>query len=104
MDNLISLVLVCPEANCGCGGLPASHLVLASPPFFPCLTPILPIRSQEPPWPDSADMEGAAGNAPCEHFEANVCQNCFHPEAAHRARHQVGQLSRVVKGGLGWGV
>uniref|UniRef100_A0A8C0CYB1 TRIO and F-actin-binding protein n=1 Tax=Balaenoptera musculus TaxID=9771 RepID=A0A8C0CYB1_BALMU len=38
-------------------------------------------------------MEGVAGNAPCEHFEANVlaqrcCQNCFHPEEAHRARHQ----------------
>ncbi|KAM5336135.1 TRIO and F-actin-binding protein [Glossophaga mutica] len=38
-------------------------------------------------------MEAGAGNAPCEHFEANVlaqscCQNCFHPEEAHRARHQ----------------
>ncbi|XP_059792904.1 TRIO and F-actin-binding protein isoform X1 [Balaenoptera ricei] len=38
-------------------------------------------------------MEGVAGNAPCEHFEANVlaqrcCQNCFHPEEVHRARHQ----------------
>ncbi|XP_060020445.1 TRIO and F-actin-binding protein isoform X3 [Lagenorhynchus albirostris] len=38
-------------------------------------------------------MEGVAGNAPCDHFEANVlaqrcCQNCFHPEEAHRARHQ----------------
>nr|KAF6454137.1 hypothetical protein HJG59_018798 [Molossus molossus] len=38
-------------------------------------------------------MEEEAGNAPCEHFEANVlaqscCQNCFHPEEAHRARHQ----------------
>nr|XP_030711883.1 TRIO and F-actin-binding protein isoform X2 [Globicephala melas] len=38
-------------------------------------------------------MEGVAGNAPCDHFEANVlaqrcCQNCFHTEEAHRARHQ----------------
>uniref|UniRef100_A0A452S349 TRIO and F-actin binding protein n=1 Tax=Ursus americanus TaxID=9643 RepID=A0A452S349_URSAM len=38
-------------------------------------------------------MEEVAGNAPCEHFEANVlaqscCQNCFHPEEAHRPRHQ----------------
>ncbi|XP_058424365.1 TRIO and F-actin-binding protein isoform X2 [Diceros bicornis minor] len=38
-------------------------------------------------------MEEVAGKAPCEHFEANVlaqscCQNCFHPEEAHRARHQ----------------
>ncbi|XP_054430464.1 TRIO and F-actin-binding protein-like, partial [Pteronotus mesoamericanus] len=38
-------------------------------------------------------MEGEAGDAPCGHFEANVlaqnsCQNCFHPEEAHRARHQ----------------
>ncbi|XP_066114720.1 TRIO and F-actin-binding protein isoform X1 [Saccopteryx bilineata] len=38
-------------------------------------------------------MEGESGNVPCEHFEANVlaqrcCQNCFHPEEAHRARHQ----------------
>ncbi|XP_057598160.1 TRIO and F-actin-binding protein isoform X1 [Hippopotamus amphibius kiboko] len=38
-------------------------------------------------------MEWVAGNAPCEHFEDNVlaqscCQNCFHPEEAHRARHQ----------------
>ncbi|XP_037016191.2 TRIO and F-actin-binding protein isoform X2 [Artibeus jamaicensis] len=38
-------------------------------------------------------MEGGAENAPCEHFEANVlaqscCQNCFHPEEAHQARHQ----------------
>ncbi|XP_055250916.1 TRIO and F-actin-binding protein [Moschus berezovskii] len=38
-------------------------------------------------------MEGVAGNAPCEHFEADVlaqsfCQDCCHPEEAHRARHQ----------------
>uniref|UniRef100_A0A8D0RNW9 TRIO and F-actin binding protein n=1 Tax=Sus scrofa TaxID=9823 RepID=A0A8D0RNW9_PIG len=38
-------------------------------------------------------MEGVAGNAPSERFEANMlaqscCQNCFHPEEAHRARHQ----------------
>uniref|UniRef100_A0A2K6F685 TRIO and F-actin binding protein n=1 Tax=Propithecus coquereli TaxID=379532 RepID=A0A2K6F685_PROCO len=38
-------------------------------------------------------MEEVAGDAPCEHFEANVltqsrCQNCFHPEEAHGARHQ----------------
>uniref|UniRef100_A0A667G725 TRIO and F-actin binding protein n=1 Tax=Lynx canadensis TaxID=61383 RepID=A0A667G725_LYNCA len=38
-------------------------------------------------------MEGGAGTVPCEHFEANVlaqgcCQNCFHPEEAHRARSQ----------------
>ncbi|KAB1270215.1 TRIO and F-actin-binding protein [Camelus dromedarius] len=38
-------------------------------------------------------MEGMAGNAPCGHFEANVltqscCQNCFHPEEAHRAVYQ----------------
>ncbi|XP_036923759.1 TRIO and F-actin-binding protein isoform X2 [Sturnira hondurensis] len=38
-------------------------------------------------------MEGGAENAPCEHFEASVlaqscCQNCLHPEEAHRARHQ----------------
>ncbi|XP_034500350.1 TRIO and F-actin-binding protein isoform X3 [Ailuropoda melanoleuca] len=38
-------------------------------------------------------MEEVAGNAPCEHFEANVlaqscCQNCFRPEEAHRPRHQ----------------
>ncbi|XP_007454172.1 PREDICTED: TRIO and F-actin-binding protein-like [Lipotes vexillifer] len=38
-------------------------------------------------------MEGVAGNAPCDYFEANVlaqrcCPNCFHPEEAHRARHQ----------------
>ncbi|EPY88371.1 hypothetical protein CB1_000175027 [Camelus ferus] len=42
---------------------------------------------------DSDDMEGMAGNAPCGHFEANVltqscCQNCFHPEEAHRAVYQ----------------
>uniref|UniRef100_A0A671DUD1 TRIO and F-actin binding protein n=1 Tax=Rhinolophus ferrumequinum TaxID=59479 RepID=A0A671DUD1_RHIFE len=38
-------------------------------------------------------MEGAAENGPCEHFEVNglaqsCCQNCLHPEGAHRARHQ----------------
>ncbi|XP_008567979.1 PREDICTED: TRIO and F-actin-binding protein [Galeopterus variegatus] len=38
-------------------------------------------------------MEKVAGTAPCECFEANVltqscCQNCFHTEEAHRARHQ----------------
>ncbi|XP_045021179.1 TRIO and F-actin-binding protein isoform X2 [Bubalus bubalis] len=38
-------------------------------------------------------MEGVAGNAPCERFEADVlaqscCQDCCHPEEAHRARHQ----------------
>ncbi|XP_069347902.1 TRIO and F-actin-binding protein isoform X1 [Eulemur rufifrons] len=38
-------------------------------------------------------MEDMAGDAPCEHFEANVltqssCQNCFHPEEAHGARQQ----------------
>uniref|UniRef100_A0ABI8A2L4 TRIO and F-actin binding protein n=1 Tax=Felis catus TaxID=9685 RepID=A0ABI8A2L4_FELCA len=38
-------------------------------------------------------MEGGAGTVPCEHFEANAlaqgcCQNCFHPEEAHRARSQ----------------
>ncbi|CAI9166012.1 unnamed protein product [Rangifer tarandus platyrhynchus] len=38
-------------------------------------------------------MEGVAGNASCEHFEADVlaqsyCQDCCHPEEAHRARHQ----------------
>nr|XP_017508559.2 TRIO and F-actin-binding protein isoform X5 [Manis javanica] len=38
-------------------------------------------------------MEGVSGLAPCEHFEASefaqsCCQNCFHPEEAHRARHQ----------------
>ncbi|XP_039102070.1 TRIO and F-actin-binding protein isoform X3 [Hyaena hyaena] len=38
-------------------------------------------------------MEGVAGTVPCVHFEANVlalscCQNCFHPEEVHRARHQ----------------
>ncbi|KAI4576162.1 hypothetical protein MJT46_001997 [Ovis ammon polii x Ovis aries] len=38
-------------------------------------------------------MEGVAGNAPCEHFEADVlaqscCQDCCHPEEAQRARHQ----------------
>ncbi|XP_010843523.1 PREDICTED: TRIO and F-actin-binding protein [Bison bison bison] len=42
-------------------------------------------------------MEGVAGNAPCEHFEADVlaqscCQDCCHPEEAHRARHEVGRL------------
>uniref|UniRef100_A0A8C3YIZ8 Uncharacterized protein n=1 Tax=Catagonus wagneri TaxID=51154 RepID=A0A8C3YIZ8_9CETA len=38
-------------------------------------------------------MEGVAGKAPHECFEANVlaqscCQNCFHPAEAHGARHQ----------------
>ncbi|XP_037587430.1 TRIO and F-actin-binding protein-like [Cebus imitator] len=38
-------------------------------------------------------MEEVSGRAPCEHFEANMltqncCQNCFHPEEAHRARYQ----------------
>ncbi|XP_037702041.1 TRIO and F-actin-binding protein [Choloepus didactylus] len=38
-------------------------------------------------------MEGLAANAPCTHLEANRptqshCQNCFHPEEAHRAGHQ----------------
>ena len=98
MDNLISLVLGYLGASWGWspGGLPASQLVFASPhpQFFPGPT----IGLQELPWPDSTDMEGVAGNAPCEHFEANVlaqrcCQNCFHPEEAHRARHQVGRLS-----------
>ncbi|MXQ92475.1 hypothetical protein E5288_WYG000949 [Bos mutus] len=51
------------------------------------------IELKELPWPDSTDMEGVAGNAPCEHFEADVlaqscCQDCCHPEEAHRARHQ----------------
>lgn len=50
-------------------------------------------------------MEGVAGNAPCEHFEADVlaqscCQDCCHPEEAQRARHQVGRLPRVV--GVVW--
>lgn len=107
MDNIISLALVGPGANWGWGpgGLPASHLVLASPPFFPGAT----IGSQELPWPDSVNMEGAAENAPCEHFEVNelaqsCCQNCLQPEEAHRARHQVGRLSRVVSVVWGGGV
>ncbi|XP_054399380.2 TRIO and F-actin-binding protein isoform X4 [Pongo abelii] len=38
-------------------------------------------------------MEEVPGDAPCEHFEANMltqnrCQNCFHPEEAHGARYQ----------------
>ncbi|KAM8778443.1 TRIO and F-actin-binding protein isoform 1-T1 [Rhynchonycteris naso] len=38
-------------------------------------------------------MEGESRIALCEHFEANVlaqrcCQNCFHPDEAHRAWHQ----------------
>uniref|UniRef100_A0A8D2K177 Uncharacterized protein n=1 Tax=Theropithecus gelada TaxID=9565 RepID=A0A8D2K177_THEGE len=38
-------------------------------------------------------MEEVPGDAPCEHFEANMLtqnrrQNCFHPEEAHRARYQ----------------
>ena len=46
-------------------------------------------------------MEGVAGNAPCERFEADVlaqscCQDYCHPEEAHRARDQVGRLPGVV--------
>lgn len=64
------------------------------PPFF--LGPITGL--QELPWPDSANMEEVAENAPREHFEANAlaqscCLNCFHPEEAHSPRHQVGRLS-----------
>ncbi|XP_011893580.1 PREDICTED: LOW QUALITY PROTEIN: TRIO and F-actin-binding protein [Cercocebus atys] len=38
-------------------------------------------------------MEEVPGDAPCEHFEANMLtqnrrQNCFHPEEAHGARYQ----------------
>ncbi|XP_072862828.1 TRIO and F-actin-binding protein isoform X2 [Chlorocebus sabaeus] len=38
-------------------------------------------------------MEEVPGDAPCEHFEANMLtqnrhQNCFHPEDAHGARYQ----------------
>ncbi|XP_049740338.1 TRIO and F-actin-binding protein isoform X2 [Elephas maximus indicus] len=38
-------------------------------------------------------MEQVAGNIPCESFETNMfaqslCQNCFHPEEVHGARHQ----------------
>ncbi|XP_068827640.1 TRIO and F-actin-binding protein-like [Capricornis sumatraensis] len=46
-------------------------------------------------------MEGVAGNAPCEHFEADVlaqscCQDCCHPEEAQRARHQVSAASAAA--------
>ncbi|XP_045219598.2 TRIO and F-actin-binding protein isoform X2 [Macaca fascicularis] len=39
-------------------------------------------------------MEEVPGDAPCEHFEANMLtqnrrQNCFHPEEAHGARYQL---------------
>ncbi|XP_044084906.1 TRIO and F-actin-binding protein isoform X2 [Neovison vison] len=38
-------------------------------------------------------MQEDTGNAPCEHSEVNVlaqscCQNCFHPEEAHRPRQE----------------
>lgn len=95
MNNLISLVFVQGQAGAGvqvcCQPVPWSL-----PPRS--ILPRPTIGSQELPWPDSPNMEGEAGNAPCEYFEANMiaqscCQNCFHPEEAHRARHQVGWLS-----------
>ncbi|XP_011834525.1 PREDICTED: TRIO and F-actin-binding protein [Mandrillus leucophaeus] len=48
-------------------------------------------------------MEEVPGDAPCEHFEANMLtqnhrQNCFHPEEAHGARYQVSQFSTWLRG------